>query len=60
VLDYLRKVYSADNIISYNRDDVTTVDNIKIVLDKLKNRTNSPDDLVFQEAEEELLQICKA
>ena len=57
VLDYLRKVYNADSIISYDRDDVKPADIIKIVLDKLKN---DPNDSIFQEAEEELLQICKA
>ena len=57
VLDYLRKVYNADSIISYDRDDVKPADMIKMVLDKLKN---DPNDSIFQEAEEELLQICKA
>ena len=60
VLDYLRKVYSADNIITYEREDVTTADNIKIILDKLKTNTNDPNDGAFQEAEEELLEICEA
>ena len=60
VLDYLRKVYSADSIITYERDEVTAADNIKIILDKLKTNTNAPDDGAFQEAEEELLEICAA
>ena len=60
VLDYLRKVYSADNIITYQREDVTKADNIKIILDKLKTNTNTPNDGAFVEAEEELLEICEA
>ena len=60
VLDYLRKVYSADNIITYQREDVTTADNIKIILDKLKTSSDTPNDGAFQEAEEELLEICEA
>ena len=60
VLDYLRQVYSADNIVTYHRDDVTTADNIKIILDKLKTNANAPNDGAFQEAEEELLEICEA
>ena len=60
VLDYLRQVYSADSIITYERDEVTAADNIKIILDKLKTNTNAPNDGAFQEAEEELLEICAA
>ena len=60
MLDYLRKVYSADNLIAYEREDVTTADNIKIILNKLKTNTNAPNDGAFQEAEEELLEICEA
>ena len=57
VLDYLRKVYNEDNIISYDREDVNPADIIKMVLDRLKN---DPNDKLFQEAEEELLEICRA
>jgi len=60
VLDYLRKVYSADSIITYEREEVTAADNIKIILDKLKTNTSAPNDGAFQEAEEELLEICAA
>ena len=60
VLDYLRQVYSADNIITYERAEVTAADNIKIILDKLKTNTNPPNDGAFQQAEEELLEICAA
>lgn len=60
VLDYLRQVYSADNIITYERAEVTAADNIKIILDKLKTNTNTQNDGAFQEAEVELLEICAA
>jgi len=60
VLDYLRQVYSADNIITYERAEVTAADNIKIILDKLKRNTNTQSDGAFQEAEEELLEFCAA
>ena len=60
VLDYLRKVYSADSIITYEREEVTAADNIKIILDKLKTSSDTPNDGAFQEAEEELLEICEA
>ena len=60
VLDYLRKVYGADNIITYQREDVTAADDIKMILDKLKTNTNFPNDGAFQEAKEELLEICEA
>ena len=60
VLDYLRQVYSADNIITYERAEVTAADNIKIILDKLKTNTNAQSDGAFHEAEEELLDICAA
>ena len=60
VLDYLRKVYNADSIISYDRNDISTADTIKMVLERLKSNTNATNDSVYQEAEEELLQTCKA
>ena len=65
VMDYLRKVYRADSIISYEREDVKPEkDFIRAVLDRLKNsaknRSNYPDESAFQEAEEELQRFCKA
>ena len=63
VMDYLRKVYRADSIISYEREDVKPEkDFIRAVLDRLKNsaknRSNYPDESAFQEAEEELQRFC--
>ena len=65
VMDYLKKVYRAESIISYDREDVIPAEGfIKTVLDRLKNsaknRSNYPDESAFQEAEEELQRFCKA